>query len=326
MNPTTMKWLLKRELWEHKGGFVWAPVLVAALIAIVLSITTSWLAMNGISRTSVADGVVKTDVFKPTSMALSDEQKAIAGGQIARSYLGTNMPLLAVLAFVSFFFCLNALYDERKDRSVLFWKSLPVPDSDTVLSKVITAVVIAPLITLVVAIVFAIGLVLVGAIASAFTGVNLFGAILSSTALYTAPFQVIAILPVYALWALPTVGWLLMVGAWAKTKPFLWAVGVPLIVGVLLSWFNRFLELGWSLKWYWQDVVGRGLLSGVPGSWYVFNPQEAIERVAARQLDAGTVLAQAWQQLTMPNIWIGAALGAAMIYLAIRIRRWKDEG
>ena len=49
-----------------------------------------------------------------------------------------------MLGFVVFFYCLGSLYDERKDRSVLFWKSLPVSDRDTVLSKALSALVVAP--------------------------------------------------------------------------------------------------------------------------------------------------------------------------------------
>ena len=49
-----------------------------------------------------------------------------------------------VLGVVVFFFCLGALFDDRKDRSVLFWKSLPISDQATVLSKVAMALVVAP--------------------------------------------------------------------------------------------------------------------------------------------------------------------------------------
>src|SRR3546814_20822192 len=47
--------------------------------------------------------------------------------------------LVVVLGFVVFFYCLGALYDDRRDRSILFWKSLPVSDASTVLSKVFSA-------------------------------------------------------------------------------------------------------------------------------------------------------------------------------------------
>ena len=48
--------------------------------------------------------------------------------------------------------CIRDRYDERKDRSVLFWKSLPVSDRDTVLSKAVSALVVAPTLAISVAI------------------------------------------------------------------------------------------------------------------------------------------------------------------------------
>ena len=36
---------------------------------------------------------------------------------------------------VGVFYCLDALHGERRDRSILFWKSLPVSDLTTVLAK-----------------------------------------------------------------------------------------------------------------------------------------------------------------------------------------------
>jgi ABC-2 type transport system permease protein len=156
--------------------------------------------------------------------------------------------------------------------------------------------------------------------------VNIFGGVLSSSALYLAPLQTVAMLPIYALWALPTVGWLLMVGAWARSKPFLWAVGTPLLTVGLIAWFNKMLSFGWDINWMWKYIVGRGLLSLTPGSWFAYSPDDVNRLSQMEHLDMGALLARSWQQLTTPNLWIGVAVGAAMIYAAIRLRRWKDEG
>jgi ABC-2 type transport system permease protein len=142
------------------------------------------------------------------------------------------------------------------------------------------------------------------------------------TTLLLAPLQVLALLPVYALWALPTVGWLLMVSAWARSKPFLWAVGVPLGGGVLLGWLNRMLHLDWNLHWYWVDVVGRGLVSTVPGTWFVKNLSAGGMPPPTNTTD---LLAQSWAMLAAPQIWLGVLAGAAMVAVAIRLRRWREE-
>jgi ABC-2 type transport system permease protein len=150
--------------------------------------------------------------------------------------------------------------------------------------------------------------------------------VLSSPAVYTAPFLVLSMLPVYLVWALPTVGWLMMVSSWARTKVFLWAVGVPVLVGGLLAWFNAMFDFNWDIGWFWKNIVARGLLSVVPGAWFGFVDPHGGMQVEHNHIDFGFMVAQSYQTLATANAWIGAAAGAAMIYVATRIRRWKDEG
>ena len=145
--------------------------------------------------------------------------------------------------------------------------------------------------------------------------------------MYAAPFQLLAILPVYLVWALPTVGWLMMVSAWARTKPFLWAVGAPLLVGALLSWFNAMFDFNWNIQWFWQHIIGRGLASVAPGSWFAFiDPTGGFEVNPQHGPNLMMVVTQSWKVLATADAWIGAAIGSAMIYAAVRLRRWKDEG
>jgi len=318
----TMKWLVKREFWEHKGGFFWAPVCVGAIMTFFLAATLFVGVAMGSKHGIHINGNVVTDL----NGFMSAKDKAEFASGLATGYMGMASPMFLVLGFVVFFFCLGSLFDERKDRSVLFWKSLPVSDSATVLSKLAMALAVAPLITVVVATITAVVSMLLICIAAATMGLNICGQVLTSPSAYIAPFQVAAILPVYVLWALPTVGWLMMVSAWARTKPFLWAVGVPVLAGALLSWFNAMFDFNLNMSWFWRNIIGRGLLSVAPGSWFgltdVANGLHANENGA----DFGSILAQSWQVLATANLWIGVAVGAAMIYAAIRLRRWKDEG
>jgi len=141
-----------------------------------------------------------------------------------------------------------------------------------------------------------------------------------------APLQIAALFPIYVLWALPTVGWLLMVGAWARSKPFLWAVGAPLLAMGLIAWFNKMFSFGWQLEWFWLNIVGRGLLSLAPGSWFVLSGENIAVPGGMQEPQMNSLVTLSWAQLATPNLWIGVAVGAAMIYAAIRLRRWKDEG
>lgn len=317
----TMKWLVKREYWEHKGGFFWAPVVVGAIMTFFIAASLiAALALGSKHGMHINGRQVES-----LSEVITAQEKAEFASGLAAGYMGTSAPLFMVLAFVVFFFCLGALFDERKDRSVLFWKSLPISDQSTVLSKLVMALGVAPLITLVVATLTAALSLLFITIAAAVSGLNIFGIVLTTPALYTTPFMVAAMLPVYIAWALPTVGWLLMVSAWARTKPFLWAVGAPVLTGALLSWFNAMFDFGWRIEWFWQHIVGRGLLSVAPGSWFAFT--DVAEGVVIRQGgDMSSIVQQSWMVFATPSLWIGAVAGAAMIYAAIRLRRWRDEG
>ena len=321
----TFKWLLKREFWEHKGGFFWLPIVVGAIMTgfIALSLLIVSLGMksdmeiNGVAVSSLADIV-------------STEQKAEFASRLVDGYAGLTMPILIALSIAVFFFCLGALYDERKDRSVLFWKSLPLSDAAIVLSKVAMALLVAPVIALVVAVVTAVVAGFMICAAAAVAGVNIFGAVLGNPDTYLAPLQLTGVMPIYALWALPTIGWLLMVSAWARTKPLLWAIGVPIMTGILLTWINAMFQFGWNMGWFWKNIIARLLASGLPGTWLgghepIMRSGEALHTSSAIS-EMSEIFSHSWQVLAAPGIWIGVAVGAAMIYVAIRQRGWRDEG
>ncbi len=318
----TFKWLLKREFWEHKGGFLWLPIIVGALM-IAFTVISLAIAVSGVKGGMEINGVAVSsfaDIVTP-------EKRAAFASAIVGNYTKLTMPIMIAFGACVFFFCLGALHDERKDRSVLFWKSLPVSDAETVLSKVAMAIGVAPLIALAAASATAIVTALLICSASAIAGVNIFAEVLSDPATYLAPLQLVAMLPIYALWALPAIGWLLMVSAWARSKPLLWAIGVPLLTGALLSWANGMFRFDWNMAWFWKNIVGRLLGSILPGAWFSQQGQGlAGPADAATSGVLGPALSHSWLLLADANIWIGAAAGAAMIYAAIRLRGWREEG
>ena len=230
-----------------------------------------------------------------------------------------------MLGFVVFFYCLGALYDERKDRSVLFWKSLPISDTQTVLSKVASAALVAPIIAIGASILTMFVFMLMISTVVLMHGGNPVELLWGPANPLTLIGGHIAWIPVYALWALPTIGWLLLCSAWARSKPFLWAIMVPLFAGIFVSWFDLMELFNLDSSWFWANAVGRLLLGTFPaidmayrGGFDGANGQLDI----AREMSAGNQL----QTLAMPELWIGAIVGAAMIFGAIRLRRWRDEG
>lgn len=321
---STMKWLIRRELWEHKGAFLWAPMAVAAaLILLIGGGFVYGMASNGVIHLHAGEGATMT------FSGLPPDVYAKVAAVAASSYLAITAPLFLVLPVVVFFYCLAALHDDRRDRSILFWKSLPMSDRDTVLSKVITALVVAPLATMAIGIAAALALLLLGLIGGAIRGVNLIAPVLANINFYLSPLYLLSFLPLYILWALPTVGWLLLVSSWARSKVFLWAVGVPLVILALLAWFDfligRFAGLSLNFKWFGEEVVARVLLGVMPGVW--FGESHGAALVNGQQgVDGPMLLGVSYATLGTPGVWIAAAAGCAMIYGAIRLRRWRDEG
>ena len=74
-------------------------------------------------------------------------------------------------------------------------------------------------------------------------------------------------IPLYALWALPAVGWLMLCSAAARSKPFLWAVMVPVLGCALVSFANAVMSLGVDVGKLWYVVAYRGLASVFPATW-----------------------------------------------------------
>ena len=326
----TFKWLLKREYWEHRGGFLWAPLITGGVFLIISALAV--IAGESMRR-SVEQGELQMNGVKLDQLteSLSPKEMAELGGGLDLGTLMAGSWPLIVLAFVVFFYCLGALYDERKDRSILFWKSLPLSDGQTVLSKLVSALVVAPVIATLAAIATSFGFLVLLSGYALFHGVNPLDLIWGPASPLTVAMHLAAALPVYALWAMPTVGWLLLVSAWARTKPFLWALLVPLFSGVLVSWFDIMELFGSKAEWFWQHVVGRLLLGTVPGMDLVyrgandpalrnFNPDGPADIVTL--FSAKT----AWGSITEPALWIGAVAGLAMIALAVHYRRARDEG
>ncbi len=227
----TMKWLLRREFWENQGSIFWTPIVVGGLFIVLLTLPLVYgLVTGAFANMQVSVNGQSTGLPAMVAAFASANQIAVAHFTVA-----VSIPLFVIQAVIVFFYLLDALYDERRDRSILFWKSLPLSDTSTVLSKVLMAVVVAPLIALAASTAAALVMLVIICLALTTQGVNLFGAVFLHPELYLRPVQVLGVLPIYIMWALPTVGWLLLVSAWARSKPFLWAVGTPLAILLMRS-------------------------------------------------------------------------------------------
>ena len=273
--------LVRRELWEH-GSLFWAP-LAMALMIIVVSL------VSGMVKGSV-DIDLGEDRPLPELFGDAEKQRGIFSLVMA----GLVLPQLLVAFVVVFFYLLDCLFTERRDRSILFWKSLPVSDAKTVLSKLFVALVAVPLWSWVLSLV--VGLVVFGVLAAQVSGTPAAGlGTWHGGTWLTVQAAMLGKMAIAALWYLPVAGWLLLVSVLAKRAPFLWAT-LPFLV---LSLAER-ITLG-------SNEVGALVAQRL------FGFREEVSLIGEFPL------------LASPGLWIGVAVGAALVYAAIRVRQRSDD-
>jgi ABC-2 type transport system permease protein len=278
-------WSVWRELWENRSIYI-APLIVAAFEVVGFAISTIGLA----------------DRRRAVLLLDAAHQRAA----IEQPYDLAAMMMIFIMFIVGVFYCLDALHGERRDRSILFWKSLPVSDLTTVLSKVTIPLVILPLIA------FAI-VVCVQAIMLLQTSVVLISHGMS-------PATTWAHFPVYqnwlvllygltaiALWHAPIYGWLLLVSGWARRATFLWAV-LPIIA------IQIFEKITFNTS-YFGSLVKHRLMGFAPDA-FEFHGRDHPTIDSLAQLTPG-------RYLSSPGLWIGLVFAAAFLAAAVRLRRYR---
>jgi ABC-2 type transport system permease protein len=319
----TLYWLVKREFWEHRGGFFWAPVITSGVFLLL-----NVMGIAGGEAIGMHHGFTIGGSNDPNSLAfmirsLDAHQMQMVGSGLDLAMLSASFLISVVFCFVVFFYCLGTLYDDRRDRSILFWKSLPISNTATVTSKVIAAVVAAPVIAIACGVLTGMAMLLLFAVALSLHGVSVWSLLMLAHPLQVVSF-LIGSLPIYVLWSLPTVGWLMLCSAWAKSKPFLWAVVIPVALGIVLGWFHILGMTELKSDWYWREILARLLFSVFPGGW--FN-EAGIDHFGhdPQAISDFFSLSNAYGVLAKPDIWIGAVAGIAMLAGAIWFRRWRDD-
>jgi ABC-2 type transport system permease protein len=317
--------LLKREYWEHRGGFLWAPVW-AGIVLLVMTVVGVGAGLWHTSGRFNGDVHIGVPLKKLLEQHPPEQLPQLT--HFVQGFLGSYWTVIqVVLFFVLLFYLLGALYDDRKDRSILFWKSLPISDLDTVASKVVTAVVTAPVFAFMIAVAVQIAALLLLSVACLVVGLNPWTMLWSPAHLPSYWLQTFAMVPINALWALPAVGWLLLVSAFARSKPFLWGVMLPIAVGVAIAMFDVFQAFQIPDSRYWVHVFARIIASLVPLSWVISG---SVRDLFTKAGDGDVEIVEVidWSVmgavLTSPTMWIGAAVGAAMLVGAVHYRRKRE--
>ena len=266
-------WSVQRELWESRSIYL-APLFVAAVFVFGFLIST-------FAHPEPTQGIQKPYDF-------------------------AALAIMGATFLVSVFYCLDALYGERRDRSILFWKSLPVSDLMTVLSKASIPLVVLPLLTFAITIVTQTIMVLISTAAligsgrspaTLWSGVPWFQ--MSSGLLYH-------LIAIHSLWYAPIFGWLLLASAWAKRAAFLWAALPPFAIGVVE-------KIAFNSSHFATMLANR-----VGG-----NTQGAVD-TSSGGISMPMPGEGALQLLVTPGFWIGLAMTATFLGAAAWLRRNRE--
>ncbi len=272
-------WSIRRELWENRFIYI-APLAVAGVLLFAFSIS----AILGIWESELRIGLAHGSeaIVMPYDMA--------AGLMMLTSIL------------VSVFYCLDALHGERRDRSILFWKSLPVSDLTTVLAKASIPLVVLPLLVCVIIIAVQWIMLLVSSAVLLVSGQSVAAFWTKLSFFRMSLLMLYHLLTAHALWPFPVYCWLLLVSGWARRATFLWAA-LPLIAiaGMEQIVFH---------SWHFARLVGSRLIGDTQTPGYMF-PTGPMTHITPGLF------------LTSPGLWIGMAIAAAFLAAAVRLRRYQ---
>ena len=286
-------WLLRREFWENRAILIVPGVISAALIAATLF------------------GRVQIDGFTFPS---PDQNRAL-GGTVLFAF---GVVFIIAMLLYCFWYLLDCLYADRKDRSVLFWKSLPISDTATVLSKLIFGLIVIPVVYFAAADLSSLLLSIIIYVRARSLGATLWHPdlwlqlqVLWAYLMLTA-----------AVWYLPVAGWLLLVSAWAKRAVILWAtlpllgvflaerlfIGTNVCATVLMDRLARYPDHALAdieHQAHWVSGPGdHGIIGTTSSVWSMLDPVGF---------------------LTSPATWVGAIIGGAMIAGAIQLRMRRAD-
>jgi ABC-2 type transport system permease protein len=304
--------LVHREYWENKGAFRTTPLVIGGLYIVFL--------LMSIFTTAHFDNELYT--FREAVRLLAEQPEEFRATHGYEVMLGSSLFFTIVLAFVVFFYLLGALYDDRKDRSILFWKSLPASDTLTIASKLLAAMVLAPLIFWLVFVLTQIVMAVIASIMVLSVGENPWTLFLS----VLNPLKAWSILLVSylaaSIWFLPIYGWLLLVSAFAPRIPLLFAVLPPVAFAILQIWIG-------FLRTFTLDSN----LFGVIGEWVANSPAILTAQVqdgrgtlalgapVTADFDHAVTLANILDRLFSLHMLIGLVVAAVFLAGALWLRR-----
>lgn len=295
----TLRTLVLREFWEHRSLWL-VPLIVTALLLACALFTHGAARIDAGDSAEWLDGQVKSNLF-------------------ALAQWGLTIPHYLIMILLLSFYLLDCLYGERKDRSILFWKSLPVSDAMTVGSKLLVACVIVPFGTFLLALVTDVLFTIIWDL-RAYIGQAPELVVWDTVAFVKTQAVMFLGLVISILWYAPFLGCLLLASALVRRNALMWVTVVPLLMIIVeriafgTRWLSHFLD--YRTFGIWADLhVESAILSSltpVGGGEFVSIP-EVFDRV------------HVGPAFTNIDLWLGILFTAGCAYAAVRVRRYRDD-
>ena len=283
-------WSVRRELWENRFLYL-APLVVAAIV----------LFASFIHMFSYPGRVRNAATLDPA------RQHAV----IVAPFDMAPAPIMFFTFLVGLFYCLDALYGERRDRSILFWKSLPVSDRTTVLSKAAIPLVVLPLFAFALSLATQRLMMFQASAVLLANGMSV-GTVWKEFRFFQDALIMLYGLVVHALWYAPIYGWLLLISAWAKRAPLLWALLPPMLISAFERTAFGTRSFPRMLHYRVQGAMQEAFVD-VPAPRRGHPPN--IDQLS--QLDPANFL-------TRPGLWVGLAFAVVCLAAAVRLRRNRE--
>ena len=277
-------WSVRRELYEYRSIYL-APIAIGGVILFGFL----WVLAR-----------LPHDMRTPTGMQMMMHHR----DTIAQPFNFAAGLIMAAAFLISIFYSIDALYGERRDRSILFWKSLPVSDLTTVLAKASVLLLVLPFIAYATTVVVEIIMLLLSSAVVAANGLSVtefWNRLQMFPMMLNLAYHVVT---AHMLWYAPLYAWLLLISSWAKRAPFLWAVLPPFAVGIFEK--IAFHSAHFAAFMQWRVAGGNEAIGNVQGN--VMDPE--------LHLSPGPFLAT-------PGLWLGLVAAAVFLLLAARVRRQR---
>ncbi len=309
--------LVKREFWENKGAFRTTPLVIGGIyivLCLMFIVTFSHFDNEFQSLKELARFIAQQDTVLRSEIMYA----------ITISIIPSLFTL--VLAIVVFFYLLGSLFDDRKDRSILFWKSLPASDTLTMASKLLAAMVLAPVIFWVVYVLTHIIIMLIFSVVVLSLGENPWTLLLGLGSPFKGWSMVLISYLAQSIWALPLYGWLMLVSSFAPRMPLLFAILPPVVIAVLQIWIE-----------FLQTFTLKNNLFGVIGEWFANSPlimsaddhgdefSVALGIPLTKTFGHEVTVANMFDRLFSIHMLIGLAVAVVFLGAALWLRRRATE-